>query len=132
MNSKPPSTDPLTKLFREIECKAFLERRAWSTIIRIEPWNGAFTPVVPGELLFSKNGWWITGVEILCPWCGAFHSHGAGPLPGDGDGHRVAHCNAQPRINTGYIIRERRMSERELQQVGFRPDYRHPLPRRRA
>lgn len=27
-----------------------------------------------------------------CPICGGRHQHGGGDFPGDGDGHRTAHC----------------------------------------
>jgi len=41
---------------------------------------------------------------IVCPWCGHKHFHGGGASPGDGDGHRVAHCDALG----GYYVKERR------------------------
>jgi hypothetical protein len=40
---------------------------------------------------------------VRCPWCGGQHRHGGGQCPGDGDGHRAAHCGAV----TGYFIEER-------------------------
>jgi len=45
---------------------------------------------------------------IDCPYCGRKHRHGAGARPGDGDGHRVAHCYQ----GDGYYVAEHRPSER--------------------
>lgn len=44
---------------------------------------------------------------FLCPHCRREHSHGAGDSKGDGDGHRVAHCDpGSPFNERGYILRE--------------------------
>lgn len=44
-------------------------------------------------------------LEIQCPFCGAPHWHGGGTSPGDGDGHRLAHCDRGGR-GAGYVLRE--------------------------
>ncbi len=51
------------------------------------------------------------GVALLafwCPFCKCEHVHGAGLHPGDGDGHRVAHCHApeSPFRRGGYVVWE--------------------------
>ena len=45
---------------------------------------------------------------FCCDYCLVHHHHGAGRKPGDGDGHRVAHCalRASPYRDTGYYLRE--------------------------
>lgn len=44
-----------------------------------------------------------------CPFCKREHVHGAGKNPGDGDGHRGAHCHAEdsPFRPHGYILWEK-------------------------
>lgn len=50
------------------------------------------------------------GDELVfcCPYCRVPHHHGAGAVPGDGDGHRVAHCSlrSSPLRVSGYVLRE--------------------------
>lgn len=43
-----------------------------------------------------------------CPYCTRWHWHGAGERPGDGNGHRVAHCSSEtsPYLRGGYDLRE--------------------------
>lgn len=56
---------------------------------------------------------------VWCRYCGRWHWHGAGVQPGDGDGHRAAHCLAQdsPYLATGYDLQERgTITEAEMQR----------------
>jgi hypothetical protein len=44
----------------------------------------------------------------------AIHRHGGGRRPGDGDGHRVAHCYwGSPFLNGGYVLKEVRTRPRQ-------------------
>lgn len=48
---------------------------------------------------------------VRCPYCGYIHYHRVtGPNVGDGDGHRLAHCNAT-KHRLSYVLRERRPDE---------------------
>lgn len=53
---------------------------------------------------FLQRPYRLTGrgsLEFVCPFCGKTHSHGAGGLNfGDGDGHRVPHCDLRGRAST--------------------------------
>jgi hypothetical protein len=50
-------------------------------------------------------------LAVFCKYCNRTHTHGGGTHPGDGDGHRVAHCwiddspyKTGPK--PGYVLRE--------------------------
>lgn len=45
---------------------------------------------------------------LVCPHCKDEHRHGAiSPKPGDGDGHRIAHCSSRGgAAGRGYFITE--------------------------
>lgn len=47
-------------------------------------------------------------LRFYCDHCQRHHFHSAGDRPGDGDGHRVAHCHdpASPYSQSGYTLRE--------------------------
>jgi hypothetical protein len=47
-------------------------------------------------------------LQVFCAYERTWHLHGAvGRNPGDGDGHRAAHClKDTPYASTGYILRE--------------------------
>lgn len=47
-------------------------------------------------------------LKFFCRYCDSFHLHGGGNEPGDGDGHRAAHCVTvdSPYHATGYVLRE--------------------------
>jgi len=50
-------------------------------------------------------------LAVFCRYCNRDHLHGGGKRPGDGDGHRVAHCwvDDSPYKNgpkPGYVLRE--------------------------
>jgi hypothetical protein len=81
---------------------------------------GQPVPVVQVQRLYSHVTGAISAVEILhCPWCDCRHTHGAGPNPGDGDGHRASHCLGHPELNTGYILREDPLTDAERAGLGF-------------
>jgi len=48
-------------------------------------------------------------VRVWCPYCNAWHYHGAGTL-----GHRVAHCHNvdSPYLATGYVLADPRKFRR--------------------
>lgn len=64
-------------------------------------------PVVRAFRSLSSRGYDLLTV-VGCPYCGRDHLHGAGDRPGDGDGHRVAHCGGHfPEASSiGYVLRE--------------------------
>jgi hypothetical protein len=47
-------------------------------------------------------------LRFYCQHCRQYHYHAAGDRPGDGDGHRVAHCHdhRSPFSESGYTLRE--------------------------
>jgi hypothetical protein len=62
------------------------------------------------------------GVALLtfwCPFCKGEHTHGAGHRPGDGDGHRVAHCHASesPFLHGGYVLWEETGAAHDLREL---------------
>lgn len=62
-------------------------------------------PVLLARRVFGNSTWLL---EAHCPFCNRHHVHGAGDRPGDGNGHRSAHCSepTSPFLKTGYILRE--------------------------
>jgi len=54
--------------------------------------------------LYTTTGVEVCRLVFTCPQCGRSNSHGGtwGNI-GDGDGHRVSHCDCWPK---GYFLRE--------------------------
>jgi hypothetical protein len=55
------------------------------------------------------NAQYQSWLVVWCAPCARWHWHGTcGPIPGRGDGHRVAHCfvTDSPYHCTGYVLRE--------------------------
>jgi hypothetical protein len=63
-------------------------------------------PLIRAQRVIAEDGTPL--LTFWCPFCKREHIHGAGLHPGDGDGHRVAHCHdrASPFSNGGYILWE--------------------------
>lgn len=76
-------------------------------------------PVVDARRILER-GRDTNALEIVCPYCDELHYHGGCGAPGEGDGHRSAHCIA-PGSERGYILRE----------IGTR-EGRSPVRRRRG
>jgi hypothetical protein len=59
-------------------------------------------PIVDAYLLVPRR----IHIVMLCLYCHAWHLHGnQGPDLGQGDGHRVAHCQIEtPYRKTGYVL----------------------------
>lgn len=75
-------------------------------------------PVVKCERVFVDDG---TGLlQFWCPFCRRYHVHGGGKNPGDGDGHRAAHCHerSSPFLASGYILKEIRKRARGKKEKG--------------
>jgi len=63
-------------------------------------------PLIRAHRIVRPDG--VPMLAFWCPWCKCEHTHGAGAEPGNGDGHRVAHCHTpdSPFIDTGYVLWE--------------------------
>src|SRR5687768_9851078 len=85
----------LFPLFRALERQDYLEQLLLQRRILgiVQRGDRPAVPIVEGHLLYDRaTSTRIVCVEIRCPWCGCRHTHGAGPRPGDGNGHRYSHC----------------------------------------
>jgi hypothetical protein len=60
--------------------------------------NERFIPKVAAKLSKDKRTF-----EILCPYCGEIHTHGAG-VDGNLYGHRVSHCVSLSDHGAGYYL----------------------------
>jgi hypothetical protein len=90
-------------------------------------WRAAVTMEIPPTLPAYRLPDGIH-LAVFCPECCLWHFHGAGDRPGDGDGHRAAHCSDKSfdpirrRVvahsgslqRTGYILREEGSLTREI------------------
>jgi hypothetical protein len=70
-------------------------------------WTGN-VPILAARRTHGRE---IDMLLVDCPYCGAEHTHGAGPAGsrfGSGDGHRVTHCGSafHDTSRPGYILRE--------------------------
>lgn len=67
-------------------------------------WSPPWSPDVPLVEVVRRG----CHLVFRCRYCRRTHYHGAvGPRFGQGDGHRVAHCNPpSPYTRHGYILRE--------------------------
>jgi hypothetical protein len=67
-------------------------------IMNVNELNERFIPKVAAKL--SKDS---RTFEILCPYCGEIHTHGAG-VDGKLYGHRLSHCVSRTECNAGYYL----------------------------
>lgn len=86
-------------------------------------------PTLDAYRYTSKDG--DVSLIVWCQYCLRWHWHGAGNAPGDGDGHRSAHCYVQtsPYRQGGYSLHEvGTITKRMMSQRGRRIASTGPAP----